>query len=43
MKMILVHDIAEAVIGDITPYCGISKEQKYRMEFEAMTKIKKHS
>ena len=25
IKMALVHDLAEAVVGDITPYDGISK------------------
>ncbi len=32
MKICLVHDLAEAVIGDITPYDGVSKEEKRRME-----------
>ncbi|KAJ4872191.1 HD domain protein [Raphanus sativus] len=28
MKVAIVHDIAEAILGDITPTCGISKEEK---------------
>jgi putative hydrolase of HD superfamily len=39
MKIGLVHDLAEAVVGDITPHCGVSKEEKSRREFEAMKKI----
>ncbi|KAJ4901764.1 Metal-dependent phosphohydrolase [Raphanus sativus] len=27
-KVAIVHDIAEAILGDITPTCGISKEEK---------------
>ncbi|CAN8287796.1 unnamed protein product [Cochlearia groenlandica] len=36
MKMAIVHDIAEAIVGDITPSCGISKEEKNRRETEAL-------
>lgn len=35
----LVHDLAESLVGDITPYCGISKEDKKRKEMEAMQEI----
>lgn len=28
----LMHDLAEAVVGDITPYQGVSKEEKRRLE-----------
>jgi 5'-deoxynucleotidase YfbR-like HD superfamily hydrolase len=27
-----MHDLAEAVVGDITPYQGVSKEEKRRLE-----------
>ena len=37
--MALVHDLAECIVGDITPHCGVSKEDKHRMEDEAMEKI----
>ncbi|VVB08833.1 unnamed protein product [Arabis nemorensis] len=36
MKMAIVHDIAEAIVGDITPSCGVSKEEKNRRETEAL-------
>lgn len=40
VKMALVHDMAEALVGDITPNCGISVEEKNRRETEAMQYIK---
>lgn len=30
--MALVHDLAESLVGDITPHDGVSKEEKYRLE-----------
>ncbi|VDK89704.1 unnamed protein product [Onchocerca ochengi] len=39
IRMTLVHDLGEAIIGDITPYCGISVTEKHRLENEAMKKI----
>lgn len=36
IKMALVHDMAESIIGDITPKCGVSQEEKKRQEWEAM-------
>lgn len=32
MKICLVHDLAEAVVGDITPLDGVSKEDKRKLE-----------
>lgn len=32
IKMALVHDMAEAITGDITPDDGISAEEKNRLE-----------
>jgi putative hydrolase of HD superfamily len=32
MKLALVHDMAECVVGDITPFCGISKTEKRAQE-----------
>lgn len=32
IKMALVHDMAEAITGDITPDDGISNEEKNRLE-----------
>jgi putative hydrolase of HD superfamily len=40
LKMALVHDMAEAIVGDITPDCGISQEEKMRLETEAMAEIR---
>ncbi|KAI6044462.1 HD domain-containing protein [Pisolithus marmoratus] len=34
--MCIVHDLAEAQVGDITPSEGISKEEKRQLEAEAM-------
>ncbi|WOK95040.1 HD domain-containing protein 2 [Canna indica] len=36
IKMALVHDIAEAIVGDITPSDGVPKLEKSRMEREAL-------
>ncbi|XP_038710337.1 5'-deoxynucleotidase HDDC2 isoform X2 [Tripterygium wilfordii] len=36
IKMAIVHDIAEAIVGDITPSDGISKEEKSQREREAL-------
>lgn len=32
VALAVVHDLAEAEVGDITPFDGISKEEKQRME-----------
>lgn len=39
MKLALIHDLAEAIVGDITPYCGIDKEEKRRREHKAIIEI----
>nr|GEU86407.1 HD domain-containing protein 2 isoform X2 [Tanacetum cinerariifolium] len=36
IKMAIVHDIAEAIVGDITPSDGVPKAEKSRMEKEAL-------
>ena len=36
--MIVIHDIAEALIGDLTPF-QISREEKKKLEHEAIRKI----
>ncbi|CAI8587231.1 unnamed protein product [Vicia faba] len=36
VKMAVVHDIAEAIVGDITPADGVPKEEKSRREQEAL-------
>ena len=32
IKLALVHDMAECIAGDITPHCGVSKEEKSAKE-----------
>ncbi|XP_037960561.1 uncharacterized protein LOC119689737 [Teleopsis dalmanni] len=39
MELALVHDLAESLVGDITPFCGVSKEEKRALEFKAMADI----
>lgn len=36
VKIALVHDIAEALVGDITPFGGVTKEEKHRRELETI-------
>jgi putative hydrolases of HD superfamily len=36
MKMALVHDMAEALVGDITPMDGVAKDEKSRRESTTM-------
>jgi putative hydrolase of HD superfamily len=36
MKMALVHDMAEALVGDITPVDGVTKTEKNRREASTM-------
>lgn len=41
VKIALVHDLAEAIVGDIVPFelSGITKEDKHKMERDAMEKM----
>ncbi|XP_003700151.2 5'-deoxynucleotidase HDDC2 isoform X1 [Megachile rotundata] len=39
MQMALIHDLAECIVGDITPHCGIPPDEKHRLEDEAMEDI----
>ncbi|KAL2349031.1 hypothetical protein Fmac_003031 [Flemingia macrophylla] len=39
IKIALVHDIAEAIVGDITPSDGVPKAEKSRREQEALNKM----
>ncbi|XP_063958735.1 5'-deoxynucleotidase HDDC2-like [Lytechinus pictus] len=41
VQIALVHDMAECIVGDITPADGISKEEKHRREKETMEKLSK--
>ena len=40
LKLALVHDVAEAIVGDITPTCGVSDEEKFRLEAEAVQRMR---
>ena len=39
MKIAIVHDLAECIVGDITPLCGVSQEEKHQREKDAMEKL----
>ena len=43
LKLALVHDLAEAVVGDITPHDLISSEEKYQKERAAMKELSRDS
>jgi putative hydrolase of HD superfamily len=39
LKMALVHDLAEGLTGDFTPYDPVSKEEKHRLEEAAFLQV----
>jgi len=39
VKIALVHDLAEATVGDITPHCGVSDATKHELELAAITSM----
>lgn len=39
VAMALVHDLAESIVGDITPFDGVAPEEKERREREAMVRL----
>ncbi|CAG9855441.1 unnamed protein product [Phyllotreta striolata] len=39
LQLALVHDLAECIVGDITPHDSITEEKKHAMEDEAMKEI----
>lgn len=39
IKMALVHDLAEATVGDITPHCNILDNAKHELELRAITEM----
>ena len=39
IKICLCHDLAESIVGDITPYDGVSKEDKRKLEQDAIKLI----
>ncbi|KAK4161075.1 HD domain-containing protein [Cladorrhinum sp. PSN259] len=42
MKMCLIHDMAESIVGDITPVDGVDKPEKSRREASTMDYITKN-
>ncbi|PXF46421.1 HD domain-containing protein 2-like [Gracilariopsis chorda] len=40
IRMALVHDLAECIVGDITPHDNVSKQQKRKLEDDAMRHIR---
>ncbi len=40
IKMALTHDVCECLAGDFTPSCGITKEEKSRLERQALVDLK---
>lgn len=39
IKMLVVHELGEVVIGDITPFDNISKEEKLKIEHDAIARV----
>ncbi len=39
LNMALIHDIAESIVGDLTPQDDVSEDDKYRAEAEAFQRI----
>ncbi|MCS5536750.1 MAG: HD domain-containing protein [Candidatus Poseidoniaceae archaeon] len=39
LEMATIHDLAEVRVGDITPHDSVSREDKHRMEDEAMNDL----
>jgi len=39
LNMALIHDIAESIVGDLTPHDNVSQTDKYVAEFDALKQI----
>ena len=39
LAMALLHDLAEVVVGDITPFDGVSREEKHAREHAALSEM----
>ncbi|CAG9581497.1 unnamed protein product [Danaus chrysippus] len=39
LQIVLIHDLAECIVGDLTPHCGVTPDEKHRREDEAMKTI----
>lgn len=42
LQLTLVHDLAEAIVGDITPHDNVPEDEKHKKEDEAMKEITSH-
>lgn len=42
LQLTLVHDLAESIVGDITPHDNVPEAEKHQLEDEAMKKITSH-
>lgn len=42
LQLALVHDLAESIVGDITPHDNIPENVKHQREDEAMKEITSH-
>lgn len=40
VRLAIVHDLAESIVGDITPSDGITDDEKHKREARAMSEIK---
>lgn len=39
MELSLIHDLGECIVGDLTPHCGVSPEEKHNRELKAMQEL----
>ena len=39
LELCILHDVAEVIVGDITPHDGIPPAEKHRLELEAIQKM----
>lgn len=39
VKMTLIHELAESIIGDLTPSDGVSQEKKHQLEVDAFKEL----
>jgi putative hydrolase of HD superfamily len=41
LKMAIIHDLQEALVGDITPFDGVTKKEKNNLEKQAVKELAK--
>lgn len=41
MKLSVLHDMSESIVGDITPFDNISEQTKHEREYRAMNQLSK--